>query len=108
MQPMDAATSRRQRPTPTPLTATRHPPPRPPAPRPAATACCRCGTSFEVYVTSSIFEGKRVLERHKLVTAALAPLMAEIHALSIKATRTPEEEAAKQQQQQYQEQQQKT
>ena len=73
-----------------------------------AAVMCRCGTSFEVYVTSSIFEGKRVLERHKLVTAALAPLMAEIHALSIKATRTPEEEAAKQQQQQYQEQQQKT
>lgn len=28
----------------------------------------RCGTSFEVHVVSPQFEGKRLLERHKLVS----------------------------------------
>jgi stress-induced morphogen len=45
-------------------------------------------------VVSAAFAGKRVLERHKLVNAALSQLMGDIHALSIKKTKTPEEEAA--------------
>ncbi|KAL4855615.1 hypothetical protein ACK3TF_003940 [Chlorella vulgaris] len=53
-----------------------------------------CGTSFEVHVVSAAFAGKRVLERHKLVNAALSQLMGDIHALSIKKTKTPAEEAA--------------
>jgi stress-induced morphogen len=47
---------------------------------------------FEVYVTSPQFEGKRLLQRHKLVNEALAVLMPDIHALSIKRTKTPAEE----------------
>jgi len=61
------------------------------APRPLPTGC---GTSFEVRVVSAAFAGKRLLERHKLVNAALADLMPDIHALSIKKAKTPEEEAA--------------
>lgn len=55
---------------------------------------CRCGTSFEVYVTSGEFEGKRILQRHQLINGALAELMKDIHALSIKLSKTPEEVAA--------------
>ena len=40
---------------------------------------CRCGPSFEVYVVSQQFEGKRLLERHKLINAAVAEFMPEIH-----------------------------
>ncbi|KAE8805028.1 BolA-like protein domain containing protein,expressed [Hordeum vulgare] len=45
----------------------------------------RCGASYEIEVVSGKFEGKRLLERHRMVKTALAPLMAEIHAVSIKA-----------------------
>ncbi|EFN50866.1 hypothetical protein CHLNCDRAFT_141798 [Chlorella variabilis] len=51
-----------------------------------------CGTSFALYIVSESFAGKRLLERHKLVNLALAPLMPHIHALSIKKAKTPEEE----------------
>ncbi|KAE8803196.1 BolA-like protein domain containing protein,expressed [Hordeum vulgare] len=43
------------------------------------------GASYEIEVVSCKFEGKRLLERHRMVNTALAPLMAEIHAVSIKA-----------------------
>lgn len=66
----------------------------PPLVAAASSLLCRCGTSFEVHVVSAAFAGKRVLERHKLVNAALSQLMGDIHALSIKKTKTPEEEAA--------------
>ena len=69
-------------------------------PPPSRLPCCRCGTSFEVFVVSSSFEGKRVLERHKLVNAALAPLMPHFHALSIRKAKTPQEEEVLQQQEQ--------
>lgn len=53
-----------------------------------------CGASFEVRVVSPAFEGQRLLERHKAVNGALAPLMASsIHALSIKQAKTPAEVA---------------
>lgn len=48
-----------------------------------------CGSSFEVYAVSDLFEGKRLLQRHKMVNEGIGPaLMAEIHALSIKKTKT--------------------
>jgi BolA protein len=52
-----------------------------------------------VHIVSPAFAGKRLLERHKMVNAALAPLMGSIHALSIRKAKTPEEDAAAQQQQ---------
>lgn len=48
-----------------------------------------CGTSFEVAVVSPQFDGKRLLERHRMVNAALKDLMQDIHALSIKRAWTP-------------------
>ncbi|XP_037407500.1 protein BOLA2-like [Triticum dicoccoides] len=44
-----------------------------------------CGASYEIEVVSGKFEGKRLLDCHRMVNTALAPLMAEIHAVSIKA-----------------------
>lgn len=58
----------------------------------------RCGASFVVEIVSDEFEGKRLLERHRMVNAALEEEMKEIHALSIKKAVTPEQ--WKQQQQQ--------
>ena len=51
----------------------------------------RCGTSFEVYVVSDLFEGKKLLQRQRMVNEALGDLMDVIHALSIKQTKTNEE-----------------
>ncbi|XP_020585277.1 protein BOLA2 [Phalaenopsis equestris] len=48
-----------------------------------------CGASFDVEVVSEKFEGKRLLERHRLVNAALAEQMPHIHALSIKKALVP-------------------
>ncbi|KAJ3707656.1 Bola-like family protein [Rhynchospora pubera] len=48
-----------------------------------------CGASFEVEIVSEQFEGKRLLERHRLVNTALAEQMKQIHALSIKKALTP-------------------
>lgn len=49
------------------------------------------GAHFEALVISEDFAGKRTLERHKLVYAALGEAMGrEIHALSLK-TMTPAE-----------------
>ncbi|XP_078181970.1 bolA-like family protein [Carex rostrata] len=48
-----------------------------------------CGASFEVEIVSEQFEGKRLLERHRLVNTALTEQMKEIHALSIKKALTP-------------------
>lgn len=50
-----------------------------------------CGASFVVEIVSEQFEGKRLLERHRMVNAALEEEMKEIHALSIKKTVTPEQ-----------------
>ncbi|KAF5745160.1 hypothetical protein HS088_TW07G00741 [Tripterygium wilfordii] len=51
----------------------------------------RCGTSFALEIVSEQFEGKRLLERHRLVNAALGEEMKQIHALSIKKAQTPEQ-----------------
>lgn len=45
-------------------------------------------------MTSPQFEGKRLLQRHQLVNAAVAGLMQDIHALSIKRAKTPSEAAS--------------
>jgi acid stress-induced BolA-like protein IbaG/YrbA len=42
-------------------------------------------------VVSAAFEGKRLLERHRLVNAALANEMKKLHALSIRKALTPAE-----------------
>ena len=51
------------------------------------------GGHFEVAVVSEVFEGKRTLGRHRLVMAALAPLMsgdnAPVHAIDRLQTSTP-------------------
>ena len=49
------------------------------------------GRHFEALIVSRLFEGKRLIQRHQLVYAALGDRMREeIHALSMK-TLTPEE-----------------
>ncbi len=51
----------------------------------------RGGGHFRVRIVSGAFRGRSTLERHRLVYAAVAPLMAgAVHALNIVA-RTPEE-----------------
>jgi BolA protein len=57
----------------------------------AGHAGAREGGHFRVSLTSTMFEGRAQLERHRLVYAAVAPLMGRgIHALNIVA-RTPKE-----------------
>ena len=48
------------------------------------------GRHFQALVVSEAFAGKDLLERHRMVYAALGERMGQIHALSIRA-RTPEE-----------------
>ncbi|MED6158776.1 hypothetical protein PIB30_035886 [Stylosanthes scabra] len=50
-----------------------------------------CGASFVVEIVSEEFEGKRLLERHRMVNAALEEEMKEIHALSVKKAVTPDQ-----------------
>ncbi|KAL1806481.1 hypothetical protein ACET3Z_029549 [Daucus carota] len=56
-----------------------------------------CGASFAVEIVSDQFEGKRLLERHRMVNAALVEEMKDIHALSITKALTPEQQLKKQQ-----------
>jgi BolA family transcriptional regulator, general stress-responsive regulator len=57
----------------------------------AGHAGAREGGHFRVNVVAAAFRGHSQLERHRLVYAAVAPLMGQgVHALSIVA-RTPEE-----------------
>lgn len=51
----------------------------------------RCGASYTVEIVSEQFEGKRLLERHRMVNAALTVEMKDIHALSITKALTPEQ-----------------
>lgn len=53
-----------------------------------------CGASFDVAVVSDAFEGKTLIARHRLVHEALAGLMPDIHALSIKRCWTKAQQAA--------------
>ncbi|USP82351.1 uncharacterized protein yc1106_09625 [Curvularia clavata] len=56
-------------------------------------------THFRVYITSSAFQGKMQVARHRMVNALMKDEMAKeggIHALQL-TTRTPEEEEARKQ-----------
>jgi BolA protein len=63
----------------------------------AGHAGAREGGHFRVVLVAAVFKGRSQLERHRMVYAAVAPLMGQaakdhrIHALSIIA-RTPEEQ----------------
>jgi stress-induced morphogen len=50
-----------------------------------------CGSSFKVTIVSALFEGKSLLERHRLVYSILENEMKEIHALELGKTWTPTE-----------------
>ncbi|CAG5929608.1 bolA-like protein 2 isoform 1-T2 [Menidia menidia] len=50
----------------------------------------RCAASFKVLVVSSQFEGKPLLQRHRMVNTCLADELKEIHAFEQK-TLTPEQ-----------------
>ncbi len=52
------------------------------------------GRHFEVEVVSSAFEGKSLIQRHRMIMGTVKAQVAsdELHALSIKSARTPEEE----------------
>ncbi|RHZ49130.1 hypothetical protein Glove_529g50 [Diversispora epigaea] len=43
-----------------------------------------CGNSFEVVIVSSMFEGKSILQRHRLVNEACKLEIAQLHAFSQK------------------------
>jgi BolA protein len=59
----------------------------------AGHAGARAGGHFRLTVVSAAFEGRTQLQRHRLVYAAVAPLMnGAVHALNIIA-RTPTEKA---------------
>jgi len=53
------------------------------------------GRHFEAEVVSPAFEGKSLIQRHRMVMEAVKEQVAsdELHALSIKSTKTPEEAA---------------
>ncbi|XP_029462905.1 bolA-like protein 2 isoform X2 [Rhinatrema bivittatum] len=54
------------------------------------TSANHCATSFKVLVVSPRFEGKPLLQRHRLVNSCLAEELKEIHAFEQK-TLTPEQ-----------------
>ncbi|XP_069508187.1 bolA-like protein 2 [Ambystoma mexicanum] len=54
------------------------------------TSANRCATSFKVLVVSSKFEGKPLLQRHRLVNSCLSEEMKDIHAFEQK-TLTPQQ-----------------
>ncbi|KXS20497.1 bola-like protein [Gonapodya prolifera JEL478] len=43
-----------------------------------------CGQSFELVVVAAAFEGKTVLQRHRLVNDACKDLVSQVHAFSQK------------------------
>ncbi|KAI7901245.1 bola protein [Cokeromyces recurvatus] len=49
-----------------------------------------CGQMFEVIIVSPIFEGKRLLARHRIVNEALKEEISKVHAFTQKSF-TPEE-----------------
>lgn len=44
------------------------------------------GGHYQVIIASKAFEGKKLLESHRLIYQALEPVKSSIHALSIKAS----------------------
>ncbi|CAG8438451.1 14017_t:CDS:2 [Ambispora leptoticha] len=55
-----------------------------------------CGQSFDVIIVSSQFDGKSLLQRHRLVNDAIKDEIAQLHAFSQK-TYTPAQWAEQQQ-----------
>jgi stress-induced morphogen len=55
-----------------------------PGARVAAADATGAGDHFAVTIVSRAFEGKALVERHRMVYSALDPLMARIHALQLK------------------------
>ncbi|KAK9840539.1 hypothetical protein WJX81_000352 [Elliptochloris bilobata] len=53
-----------------------------------------CGAAFEVVVVSPMFEGKALLQRHRMVNTVLAEELKTVHALAIKKCLTPAQQAA--------------
>ena len=53
-----------------------------------------CGQKLEVVIVSPLFEGKGLLQRHRLVNEALSDEIAQLHAFSQK-TLTPVQWTAK-------------
>ncbi|KAM3857347.1 bolA-like protein 2 [Diretmus argenteus] len=54
------------------------------------TSSNRCAASFKVLIVSSQFEGKPLLQRHRMVNTCLAEELKQIHAFEQK-TLTPEQ-----------------
>ena len=48
------------------------------------------GGHYSVIVVSKLFKGKSLIERHRMIYEALAPLKDKIHALAIKTLTTSE------------------
>nr|CAR63587.1 putative BolA-like family protein [Angiostrongylus cantonensis] len=44
-----------------------------------------CGAKFAITVVSDAFDGKRLVECHRLVQDAISDIMPQIHAVTIKA-----------------------
>ncbi len=62
------------------------------SPAHAGHAGAKDGGHFTVCIVSAAFVGKTLIQRHRLIHAALADLMhREIHALSISKAKTPDE-----------------
>ena len=60
----------------------------------AGHAGAREGGHFTIHIVSSAFTGKTLIQRHRLINAAVADLMRrEIHALSIKTAISPAEQS---------------
>jgi len=49
-----------------------------------------CGAKFSIVVVSSVFEGKSLLQRHRIVNDCIKEELNDIHALSMR-TWTPEQ-----------------
>ncbi|KAF8341221.1 bola protein [Cantharellus anzutake] len=52
-----------------------------------------CGQNYEVLIVSDDFEGKKTLERHKLVNEILKDVVAQLHAFSQKSLTLKQYEA---------------
>mmetsp|Transcript_23770 Transcript_23770/g.51929 ORF Transcript_23770/g.51929 Transcript_23770/m.51929 type:complete len:85 (+) Transcript_23770:141-395(+) len=51
-----------------------------------------CGASFILHlIASPLFEGKKLLEKHRMINGALEEEMKDIHAFSIKKCLTPDQ-----------------
>ncbi|KAF6770761.1 hypothetical protein AHF37_10465 [Paragonimus kellicotti] len=47
-----------------------------------------CGAKFDVFIVSDVFNGKPLLERHRMVNGVLSEEIPSIHALTLKTWTT--------------------